>query len=156
MKSPFNFGNGYVVKNKNFTAKLDTRLQSTRFRKAQYVLDTVAFTSMVNYMPMVEGDFFKDTQIMSQSLAGTGWVCAGAGPMGRYLYEGKVMVDEETGSAWARKGHRKVVTERKLQYTGSRYKGAHPEVTDHWFEVAKKKHGRKWTSLVKKTMNEVT
>lgn len=152
MKNVFNLGNGLMVKNKTMRADVSTEKKRKAFEKAQYVLDSVAFTDMVPYMPMVTGSFFKKTQQESQALAGTGWICAGAGPQGRYLYNGIIMVDQETGSPWAKAGHRKVLTDRRLQYTGTRYRGAHPKVTDHWFIQAKKDHGDEWLKLVKKNL----
>jgi hypothetical protein len=89
---------------------------------------------------------------MSASYAGTGKVIAGAPPFGRFLYEGKTMVDEVTGSPWARKGARKVLVS---QYSGKT--NAKPNLTysrgrsSHWFEKAKEKDGGKWIAKVKKT-----
>ena len=56
------------------------------------------------------------------------------------------MVDEQTGSPWARKGARKIITNKDLQYN----KNAHPKATDHWFDAAKKEHGKEWIDYVKK------
>ena len=61
---------------------------------------------------------------------------------GRFLYEGKVMVDPVTGSPWARKGAKKVVTERPLTYSN-------PKATPHWFDTAKDAHGIAWVKGVK-------
>ena len=59
------------------------------------------------------------------------------------LYEGKVMVDEQTGSPWARPGAKKVVTDRDLKYSN-------PKATPHWFDTAKENHGESWVREVKK------
>lgn len=80
-------------------------------------------------------------------MAGTGKVCAGTAPMGRFLYEGKVMVDPVTGSPWARPGAKKVVTDRPLTY-------ANPKATPHWFDTAKDLHLKDWEKLVADTMGE--
>lgn len=61
------------------------------------------------------------------------------GPYARFLYGGKVMVDPETGSPWARKGVKKVLTDRKLQYSRV---GA----TDHWLDTAKARNVEYWVS----------
>ena len=127
--------------------KVDLSRFERQFREAQYALDSAIMTSMVPFMPMETGNFIQRTRMISASMAGTGTVCAAAPPMGRFLYEGKVMVDELTGSAWARKGARKVVTDKALDY----FKGANPQVTDHWFDAAKKADLKDWVSLVKKT-----
>lgn len=44
----------------------------------------------------------------------------------RYLYYGKVMVDPNTKSAWAKSGIKKEVTDKKLKFRNNR--------TDHWLE----------------------
>ena len=125
---------------------LDLSRFEKQFQKAQYELDSVVMKDMKPYMPMQTGTFMNVTAAMSASFAGSGIVVAAAPPMGRFLYEGKVMVDEQTGSPWARKGAKKIVTERNLQYN----KNAHPKATDHWFEAAKKEHAEEWIAKVKK------
>ena len=82
------------------------------------------------------------TKAMSAAIAGSGTVYAAAPPFGRFLYEGKVMVDEQTGSPWARKGARKIVTDKDLTYLN-------PKATPHWFETAKENHGESWVKAVK-------
>lgn len=47
-------------------------------------------------------------------------------PYAHYMYEGKMMVDAETGSSWARKGTRKVYNGKDLHYNtpaGHEYAG---------------------------------
>lgn len=133
---------------RNATIELDVDL--TRFNKqygeAQFKLDSMVMTSMQPYMPMRTGTFINVTKAMSAAIAGSGTVIAAAPPMGRFLYEGKVMVDEVTGSPWARPGARKIVTDKDLEYD----KNAHPQVTDHWFDTAKANHGDSWVRAVKK------
>ena len=98
---------------------------------------------MVPYMPHRDGNFVNVTRLQSAALAGSGKVVAAAPPMGRFLYEGKVMVDPVTGSPWARKGAKKVVTERPLTYSN-------PKATPHWFDTAKDAHGKAWVKGVKR------
>lgn len=64
------------------------------------------------------------------------------GPYSRFQYGGKVMVDPDTGSPWARKGVKKVLTDRPLTYSN-------PEATDHWFDTAKARNGEYWINGVK-------
>lgn len=130
--------------------KLDMRLDLSRFdkqlAKAQYSLDSMVMTSMVPYMPMDTGTFINVTRGMSAAIAGSGKVVAAAPPMGQFLYEGKVMVGERTRSAFAAKGERKEVIEKPLNYS----RHAQPNVTDHWFDTAKKNHGDVWVKKTKK------
>lgn len=65
------------------------------------------------------------------------------GPYARFLYGGKVMVGETTGSPWARKEERKVLTDRPLQFSN-------PQATDRWFDTAKAQHGEYWIAGVKR------
>lgn len=120
------------------------------FQKAQFELDTMVMHSMEPFMPMDTGSFIALTKARSMAMAGTGKVCAGAAPMGRFLYMGKVMVDPETGSPWARKGVRKVVTDRPLVFD----KTAHPNAQPFWFDAAKKKDGEAWDKKVEKIIGE--
>ena len=124
--------------------KVDVSLNrfERQYERAQYYLDSQIMTDMVPYMPHRDGNFVNVTRLQSAALAGSGKVFAAAPPMGRFLYEGKVMVDPVTGSPWARKGAKKVVTERPLTYSN-------PKATPHWFDTAKDAHGIAWVKGVK-------
>lgn len=128
-----------------FKLKLDINTKKLKENqgKAQYWLDSQVMTDMMPLMPMDTGSFINATLAQSQALAGSGVVIAGIGPMGRFLYEGLVMVDPETGSPFARAGVKKVVTERPLQF-------ARASAVDHWFEVAKQNHLSEWVKGVAK------
>ena len=134
---------------RNAAIELDVDLSrfERQYQKAQYDLDNMVMTSMVPYMPMRTGTFVNVTRALSEAIAGSGFVYAAAPPFGRFLYEGKVMVDENTGNPWARPGAKKIVTDKDLNYD----KNAHPNVTDHWFDTAKKNHGEEWVEKTKKT-----
>lgn len=125
--------------------KVDVSLNrfERQYERAQYYLDSQIMTDMVPYMPHRDGNFVNVTRLQSAALAGSGKVVAAAPPMGRFLYEGKVMVDPVTGSPWARKGAKKVVTERPLTYSN-------PKATPHWFDTAKDAHGKAWVKGVKR------
>ena len=122
--------------------KVDMERINRNIDNAQYWLDSQVMTDMVPYMPQNTGAFINITRAQSAALAGSGEVVAGAAPMGRFLYEGKVMIDPETGSPWARKGAKKIVTDRPLTYSN-------PKATPKWFETAKKQHGKAWIAGVK-------
>lgn len=122
---------------------------SKKANRAQYLLDSQIMDDMVPFMPMRDGVFIATTRAMSQAIAGSGEVVAAAPPFGRFLYEGNVMVDPLTRSPWARKGAKKVVTDRPLKYS----KTAHPQAQAHWFDVAKRKNMKSWANLVDRTLN---
>lgn len=130
------------------TIELDVDLSrfEKQYGKAQYTLDSMVMTSMEPYMPHRTGVFRNITKAMSAAIAGSGTVIAAAPPFGRFLYEGKVMVDPETNSPWARPGAKKIVTDKDLEYDTSH----NPKVTSHWFDEAKKNHRESWVRAVKK------
>lgn len=134
--------------NMNIEVDITMRRFERNFESAQYLLDSNVMSSMVPFMPMRDGVFINVTKSASAAMAGSGYVCAAAPPFGRFLYEGKVMVDPLTGSPWARKGAKKIVTDRPLDYDKTR----HPYVTDQWFDAAKAKDGKKWVRSVKKNV----
>lgn len=133
---------------------------SKQFQEAQYELDGNVMNSMVPFMPDNNGLFIDVTKAASAAIQGSGNVYAAVGPFGRYLYEGKVMVDSKTGKGPAkiptgpgeyvlrfRKGAKLVATDRPLRFA----KTHNPEATDHWFDPAKKKDLDKWVKQAKKT-----
>lgn len=129
--------------------KVEFDRMETKAEKTQYLLDSRVMEDMIPYMPMRDGLFIATTRAMSQAIAGSGRVVAGAPPFGKFLYEGRVMVDPLTGSPWARKGAKKVVTRKPLKYSLA----AHPQAQKRWFDVAKKKHLNEWLDMVNKELN---
>lgn len=115
-----------------------------QFQDAQTELDKAVWTSMKPFLPLNTGSLVQRTQAINDSWAGTGKVCAAAGPYGRFQYMGKVMVDPETNSPWARKGAKKIVTGKPLTYS-------QPGVVPEWFEEAKRRDGKQWIEKVKET-----
>lgn len=114
-----------------------------QFQEAQYYLDSQVMTDMVPYMPNRTHTFINLVRARSAASAGSGSVVAGVPPSGRFLYEGKVMIDPITGSPWARKDAKKVVTNRPLIYSN-------PQATPHWFDTAKERHGKQWIEGTKR------
>lgn len=141
-KRTFNFGGIHQT-----VGEIHIDVSLSRFEKqfqdAQYWLDGQVMNDMVPYMPHRDGTFVNLTRLQSSSIQGTGRVVAGAPPTGRFLYYGKVMVDPVTGSSWARKGAKKVVTDRPLTYSN-------PKATPKWFDTAKENHGKSWIKGVKR------
>lgn len=115
---------------------------SKQFQEAQFALDSQIMHDMEPLMPRVTGTFIGITRARSAALAGSGVVYAAAPPYGQFLYEGKVMVDPDTGSPWARPGAKKVVKERPLTYSN-------PQAVPHWFDRAKELHVKEWVEIVK-------
>lgn len=116
-----------------------------RLAMAQYALDTQVMLDMKPIMPRQTGQLIQLTAARSAAIAGSGYVIAGAPPMGRYLYYGKLMVDPLTGSAWARKGVKKILTTKDLKFW-------YPTARAKWFEVAKEQNKEQWVNIVKRTL----
>jgi hypothetical protein len=126
-----------------------------QYKDAQYGLDGDVMTSMVPFMPMQQGDFVNVTRGASAAIQGSGQVYAAYGPAGRFLYEGKIMVSEVTGSAWAKKGVKKILLSQYSEKTDLKEdlvfnKTAHPNAQAKWFDAAKEKDAKKWAKKVKK------
>lgn len=145
---------GFSVVDGDMKIKLNMDRFSRQYQEAQYLLDGMVMDSMIEFMPMISGDFIDRTRVKSTSMQGTGFVCAAAAPYGRFLYESKGMVDELTGSPYARRGAKKVLVSQysgqtaakeNLEYT----RQAHPQAQSHWFDAAKRQYGNTWIRKVK-------
>lgn len=147
----------FYVSSPNIRGTMELNLSrfEEQFQRAQYFLDSQVMTDMVPYMPMQTGSFINLTKARSAAIAGSGRVVAAAPPYGRFLYKGKVMVDENTGSTWARKGAKKVLVS---QYTGKTNakenlefsRAANPDAQPEWFEAAKERHRKTWIKDTKR------
>lgn len=122
----------------NFRLNLSLDRFSRQFTEAQQWLGDRVFEDCKAYMPHHTGGL----QQRSHTEAG-GKKVVFPGLYGRFQYGGKVMVDPVTGSPWAKKGAKKVLTDRPLKYSN-------PQATDHWFDTAKAQHGEYWIAGVKK------
>lgn len=71
------------------------------------------------------------------------------GPYARFLYFGKLMIDPVTGSSWARRGTKKVLTNKDLVFT----KAIHPQAQSHWFEASKSLNLPKWIKYAQEVMD---
>ena len=131
------------INGKNVRIPVDMSRFKQQYKEAQFYLDSQVMTDMIPYMPSRTHAFVNLVRARSAALAGSGVVVAGVPPSGRFLYEGKVMIDPVTGSPWARPGAKKVVTNRSLTYSN-------PQATPHWFDTAKERHGKQWVEETKK------
>lgn len=145
----------YKVKQGGNSLCLDLSRWEKKLQKAQFALDNAVMTSMVPLMPMDTGIFIHETRTISESLAGSGKVCAAAPPFGHFLYVGKTMVDEKTGSTYARHAAKKVYVS---QYSGKTAAKEHltysnQKAQKEWFEVAKEKDMYQWVKTVQDSID---
>ena len=85
------------------------------------------------FVPMLTGSLDQRTRV-------DGGQVIYPGPYARFLYYGKLMVDPNTGSAFAPKGGVKVITDRNLVFNTA----FHPQAQAQWFEASKAQNLDKW------------
>ena len=93
------------------------------------------------YVPFLTGSLDQRTRVDGSEVIYPG-------PYARYLYHGKVMVDPETGSAYAPKGGTKVVTDKNLVFN----KAMHSQAQAYWFEASKAENMDKWLRVADKAV----
>lgn len=93
------------------------------------------------YVPFLTGSLDQRTKVDGSEVIYPG-------PYARYLYHGKVMVDPETGSAYAPKGGTKVVTDKNLVFN----KAMHSQAQAYWFEASKAENMDKWLRVADKAV----
>lgn len=109
-----------------------------RLKEAQFWLGNQVLADCKPYIPLRTG-----SQQQRSYTTPDGRQIVFPGPYARFLYMGKVMVDPDTGSPFARKGAVKIVTDRDLQFQVG---------TAHWFDVAQAEHGEAWVHGCKKML----
>lgn len=127
----------YSVVRPGLRVKIDLRRKEKEFIEAQQWLADRVLEDSRACMPHTTGNLQQRSHTERKGAA-----VVFPGPYGRFQYGGKVMVDPDTGSPWARKGAEKVLTNRPLTYSN-------PQAVPEWFEHAKKLHGQFWIEGVK-------
>lgn len=109
------------------------REQTDRFTTVQKFIDSECIRLMVPYTPMRNGILMKNA-VMGTTI-GSGKVVYNS-LYARYQYYGKLMVSSVSGSAYARRGESKVLTNIDLKYNTSS-SPCHPKAQKMWFEAMK-------------------
>lgn len=104
--------------------------------KAEHVLAIQVEADTVPYVPALTGSLTQRTRAIGKTVVYPG-------PYARYLYYGKLMVDPDTGSPWAKKGATKVLTDRNLVF---------PNAQAHWCEASKAQNIEKWVRVAQKAV----
>lgn len=109
--------------------------------RAEHILAQQVAKDTSPFVPMVTGSLDERTRVVGSNIVYPG-------PYARFLYYGKVMVDPNTGSAYAPKGGTKVITDRNLVFNQT----VHPQAQDHWFEASKAQNLDKWKDVAEKAV----
>ena len=95
------------------------------------------------FVPALTKSLVNRTQVVDNSVVYPG-------PYARFLYYGKLMIDPDTGSAWAPKGATKVVTGKDLDIKTD----VHSQAQAHWFEASKAQNMEKWAEVAGKEVEK--
>jgi len=91
----------------------------------QKFIDAAVLSGCEPYIPLKTSILIRSGEIATIIGSGTvTWLT----PYARFLYYAKLMIDPETGSAWALAGNKKIVTDINLVYHGGGKRGS------FWFE----------------------
>lgn len=112
---------------------IDPNMLEKRTQRADEILALQAKKDTSQFVPALNGDLDRRTRVVDGKIIYPG-------PQSRYLYGGKLMIDPETGSSFAKKGNTKVLTDKNLVFS----KSMHSKAQDHWFEPSKALNLDKW------------
>lgn len=110
--------------------------------KAEHIVAIQAEKDTQPFVPALTTSLTTRTKVIGNKIVYPG-------PYARYLYYGKLMVDPDTGSAWASKGSTKVLTDKNLVFTQT----VHGKAQSHWFEASKAQNIEKWERVAAKAVS---
>lgn len=117
--------------------------------KADHILAEQVERDTQPFVPMLTGSLMLRTRTHPER---RGEIIGNAiiypGPYARFLYYGKVMVDPDTGSAYAPHGGTKVLTDKNLVFNTS----GHAQAQAYWFEASKAENLKKWIRVADKAV----
>lgn len=99
--------------------------------KVQKFIDN-EMIKVMNPLTPRENDVLIDSVILG-TVIGSGELVY-VDPKARYHYYGKLMVSPTTGSSYAKKGEKKILTDKDMNYNGA------PQRGPFWFERGKSEH----------------
>lgn len=123
--------------------------------KAEHVVAIQAEKDTRPFVPALTNSLTQRTRVIGDSIVYPG-------PYARYLYYGKVMVDEHgngpkhfvdsKGNEVIKfpKGSKLHATDRNLVFN----KSVHPQAQAHWFEASKAQNLEKWTRVAAKAVTK--
>lgn len=147
----------------SFSSALMKKLEQAGPRAAHALANQIA-KDTEDFVPALTESLSNRTRVVENKIIYPG-------PYARYLYNGKVMVDAETGKGPMRivskdgsvvirfrKGATLKPTDRDLDIKSPEHRRVHKHATDHWFEASSAQNMDKWEEvserLVKKYLSE--
>lgn len=120
---------------------IDPNLMSSRTEQADEILAIQAEKDTRPFAPARGNKMLNGTRV-------EGGTITYPGPYARFLWEGKVMIDPDTGSPWARPGATKVATGKNLVFSTD----VNPQPQSHWFDASKAANLEKWIQVYGKAV----
>lgn len=127
----------------NVDIKIDTSRIDGNIKEAQKLLNMQIVADCEPLIPFQQGGL-RNSVNYPQGIYG-GEIEYNT-PYAHYQYMGELYL-AENGSSWAKKYEKKYPAGKPLAYHT-------PGTTDHFFDEAKKQHGKEWLDLVKKTVGK--
>lgn len=124
----------------NVKSDIDLAKITSRLDRANEILANEAMKDTDKFVPKLTGTLSGGTRVVDGQIIYPG-------PYARYLYHGKLMVDPETGSSYARKGSTKTLTGKSINVAKS-----NPMAQPEWFEVSKGMNLEKWKRVFAKAV----
>ena len=134
----------FKLRNDGATMSWFKKLLRGRVSKAEKIFTEQVMKDTDKYVPALTGSLSMRTHIEN------GQQIVYPGPYARFLYYGKVMIYEPTGSTFAPRGEHKVVTDRDLVM----HKTMHALASSHWFEVSKAANTEKWLRVAERLIKD--
>lgn len=125
----------------NVYMAIDTNMLKAPCTKAENILAIQIEKDTRQYVPARTGSLMQRTYVDGNTIVYPG-------PYARFLYNGKLMVDPNTGSPFAPKGGTKVVTDKDLVFS----QAVNPQAQSHWFEASKAQNMDKWERVYRRAV----
>lgn len=125
----------------NVKVEIDPAWIEKDAKRAQEILANQAKQDTDQFVPAKTGSLATRARVDGNHLIYPG-------PYARYLYYGKLMVDPETGSSYAKPGASKVLTNKNLVFS----KAMHGQAQSEWFEASKALNLDKWKRIFAKAV----
>lgn len=127
------------------SVKVDVKIDAAKFAqradRAKEVLANEAMKDTDQFVPALTGSLAGRARVQGDTIVYPG-------PYARFLWEGKVLVDPDTGSPWARPGATKVANGKSLVFT----KAMHGQAQSHWFDASKAMNLPNWVKKYKEAI----